>query len=67
MDRPDPKQNGEASMERLLIELLAMRDAATRLALAMADSQLFVDSKQRANVEIEANSVLERVKNAPSS
>jgi len=47
--------------DTLVHELEAMRDAAVRLSLAMADYQFYVESSQCADIEQVAREVISRV------
>ena len=62
MEKPDPLPTSRATPERLASELNTMRDAATRLSLALADYHFLVGSVQQMGATKEVGEILARVR-----
>ena len=62
MIEPNSSQANAVTPAVLVQDLEALRDAAVRLSLAMADYQFYVESTQRPDVAREACAALARVK-----
>ena len=62
MEKPEPLPTNRATPERLASELNTMRDAATRLSLALADYHFLVGSVQPTGTTIDVSEILARVR-----
>jgi hypothetical protein len=65
MEQPDSSQSNAVSAEQLVQELEALRDAATRMSLAIADFEYHFDVDRRRNAAEAASVALNKAKVQP--
>jgi hypothetical protein len=62
VNHSDATEFGPNSPERLITELVAMRDAVVRLSLALEDYCFYVKSKQHPDLALEVEALLVKIK-----